>query len=440
MVNIGVLQRIILDFQASELPRLTKRDMAITPIANMSFAVVGARRAGKTFRTYQFIRELRDRGVALENICRIQFHDPRLRTLSAVDLTQIDTAYFALFPDKRGREEVFFVFDEIHRVEGWEDYILYLLDGGMNKVLITGSTSKLLKGEVASGLRGKNFSRELLPFSFSEFARHYHVKPDTVSSAGVSNLLKLFQRYLRQGGFPGLLELDAGLHRDLLESYWDTMVLRDIIEAHPRDNINIVAFSRFAHALLARVSCPVTVNKIIVNLRKDGVRFSAETLYRYLHYLQEAYMLFSVEFFSTSEKVRSQNYRKVYAVDWALADAVVPAEGVDLTRQFENMVYLELRRRGYGLSYYRTRQGHEVDFVAVQKRGRSTARELYQACYTLDEPDVRQRELRAIIQTANYLKATRSRIITFNSEETITVEGVSVEVVPAWKWLLGSPS
>lgn len=435
-MNIEVLQRIILDFQKSELPPLTARDMEVTPVANMSFAVVGPRRAGKTFRTYQYIGELLKSGLARENICRIQFHDPRLRTLTAADLPLIDTAYFALFPEKRGRDTVFFVFDEIHRIDGWEDYILYLLDGRKHKVLITGSTSKLLKGAIASGLRGKNFSRELLPFSFAEFARHYRVEADTVSSGGVGRLIKLLQRYIRQGGFPGLLDLAPELHRDLLESYWDTMVLRDIIEAHPRDNINIAAFARFSQALLARIACPVTVNKIIVNLRQDGVRFSAETLYRYLHYLQEAYMLFAVEFFAKSEKVRSQNYRKVYAVDWALADAIVPAEGVDPTRQFENLIYLELRRRGYGISYYRTRQGYEVDFVAVRKRARTTSRELFQVCYTLEDPDVRRRELRALALSARHLKADRCRIITFNNEETIACDGVSVDVVPAWKWLL----
>jgi uncharacterized protein len=439
-MNIEVLQRIILDFQKSEFPPLTRRDLEITPIANMSFAVVGSRRAGKTFRTYQYASELIERGVARENICRIQFHDPRLRTLSVDDLTQIDTAYFALYPEKQGKEDIFFIFDEIHRIEGWEDYVLHLLDGHRNKVLITGSTSKLLKGDIASGLRGKNFSRELLPFSFDEFARHYEVEPDTVSTGGATRLIKLLQRYIRQGGFPGLLDLPPELHRDLLESYWDTMVLRDIIEAHPDDNINIVAFSRFSHALLSRTSCPVTINKIIVNLRRDGVRFSAETLYRYMHYLQEAYMLFSVEFFSSSEKVRSQNYRKVYAVDWALADAIVPAEGVDPTRQFENLIYLELRRRGYKISYYRTRQGHEVDFVAVRKRGRSSDRELYQVCYAMDTASVRERELRAIPPAAAHLKTTRNCIITFNSEETTNIDGVTVEVIPAWKWLLSASS
>ena len=108
-MNIEVLQRIILDFQKSERPPLTRRDLEITPIANMSFAVVGSRRCGKTFRTYQYASELIERGVARENICRIQFHDPRLRTLSVDDLPQIDTAYFALYPEKQGKEDIFFI-------------------------------------------------------------------------------------------------------------------------------------------------------------------------------------------------------------------------------------------------------------------------------------------------------------------------------------------
>ncbi len=89
------------------------------------------------------------------------------------------------------------------------------------------------------------------------------------------------------------------------------------------------------------------------------------------------------------------------------------------------------------ISYYRTRQGYEVDFVAVRKRGRSSDRELDQVCYALDDPSVRERELRAIAPAAVHLKSTRNCIITFNSEETTDIDGVAVEVIPAWKWLLG---
>ncbi len=435
-MTIDVMQRIILDFQAAELPALTARELEITPIAGMSFTIVGARRVGKTFRTYQYLGELYEQGVPRQNICRVQFNDHRLQMLKAQDLDIVDRAYFALFPEKRGHEDIYFVFDEIHRIDGWENYVLYLLDTPGNHVLVAGSTSKLLTGEIASALRGKNFSRVLLPFSFREFARHYQVPEDIVTSAGTAKLIKLLQQYIRQGGFPGLLDLDSSLHRELLASYWDTMILRDIIEAHPNDNINIVSFRSFLHALLGRLACPVTINRIVNNLRADGVKFSAETLYKYLHYLREAYLLFTVEFYSKSEKVRAQNYRKVYAVDWALADAIVPAEGVHPTRQFENMIYIELWRRGYDVSYYRTRQGHEVDFVATRNRAGSDDVELYQVCYVMDTPEVKERELRAIAKTAAHLETEANTIVTFNEQESVTFDGVAIEIVPAWKWLL----
>lgn len=435
-MDIATIQTLIADSQAVQLPELTNRDMPVTPIPNMSFAIVGARRCGKTFRTYQYMQDLHERGVSPKNVCRMQFNDHRLRTLAAEDLSIVDQAYFSLFPEKRGYEDVYFIFDEIHRIDGWEDYVLHLLEQPKFSVLITGSTSKLLTGKIASALRGKNFSRELMPFSFREFARHYGIESDTVSSLGKAQLLKTLQRYIQQGGFPGLLNIEPHLHTELLTSYWDTMILRDIIEAHPEDNINIVSFTRFLYALLARTACPVTINRIATNLKQDGVKFSAETLYRYMHYLQEAYLLFPVEFFSSSEKVRGQNYRKVYAVDWALADAVVPAQGVNPTRQFENIVYLELRRRGYAVSYYRTRQGHEVDFVVTDRKDSEKPRHLFQVCYTLSDPEVRERELRALSKAARHLEVDSCRVITLNSEENVTHDGIEIRIQPAWKWLL----
>ena len=127
-MDIASIQTLIADSQAAQIPGLTKRDLAVTPIANMSFAIVGARRCGKTFRTYQYMQELFEKGVPRNNICRVQFNDHRLRKLTAEELGIIDQAYFSLFPEKRGSEDVYFIFDEIHRIEGWEDYILYLLE------------------------------------------------------------------------------------------------------------------------------------------------------------------------------------------------------------------------------------------------------------------------------------------------------------------------
>lgn len=433
---LSVLQRVIGDFHARPLPALTPRDTPLRFVRDMSLSIVGARRSGKTYRTYQFVRDHMADGGRIENICRIQFNDHRLSGVTRADLSSIDEAYYALYPEKRGREKVVFVFDEIHRIEGWEDYVLHLLDEPTHRVLITGSTAHLLRGEIASSLRGKNLPAVLYPFSFREFARHYGVPPDTVTSRGQAHLRKLLQRYLRQGGFPGLLDAEERLHVEILQTYWDAMVLRDIIEAHPRANIPIAVFSHFAQALVARTACPFTVRAMVGGMRAAGLSFTAETIYHYLRYLEEAFMVFAVPIFSASEKVRNRNYHKVYAIDWALANALAPGEGVDATRQLENMVYVELRRRGWEVAYFRTRQGWEIDFVATRKAAARSRRMLVQVAYSVRDPEVRERELRGLPESARHLRADRAIVVTLNDEQLIDLAGTRIEVLPAWRWLI----
>lgn len=435
-MNLATLQRIISDFHIRPLPRLTARDKPVSFVRDMSLSIVGARRSGKTYRTYQFVKDHLEQGGRIENICRVQFNDHRLSDLKRANLSSVDEAFYALYPDKRGREEVIFIFDEIHRIEGWEDYVLQLLDEPTHRVLITGSTSRLLSGEIASSLRGKNMPVTLYPFSFREFLSHYGVAPDGVTSRGQGHLRKQFGRYLKQGGFPGLLDAEERLHIDLLQTYWDTMVLRDIIEAHPEANIPIAVFSHFAQALVARTACPFTVRAMVGGMREAGLSFTAETIYTYLHYLEEAFMVFTVPIFSPSEKVRQRNYHKVYAIDWALAQAIASADGVDASRQLENVVYLELRRRGLAVSYFRTRQGWEIDFVAVSKADRTRPPMICQVAYSVRDKEVRERELRGVVETARYLGVKCVTVVTFNDEDHVVMDDIDVNIVPAWKWLL----
>lgn len=434
-MKLEEFKRIILDFQEKPLPELTLRSREVSFVKNMSTAIIGARRSGKTYRTYQFIQECQEKGVKKENFCRIQFNDHRIRGIKLAELSQIHEAYYALFPEKLGTEEVYFIFDEIHRVNGWEDYILHLLEERTHRVIITGSTSKLMTGDIASALRGKNFPCELFPFSFLEFIRHYDIPRDMRTTKGQAHLRKAFMKYLTQGGFPGLLDAQETQHIELLQTYWDTMVLRDIIEAHPQDNINITTFNYFAEALISRIGCPMTIRKIGQHLEEEALPFSAETLYRYLAYLEEAFMVFTLSIYSKSEKIRARNYRKVYAIDWALANAVAIGEGVDDMRKLENIVFIELKRRGYNVSYYLTRSGYEIDFVAIKKKKRNVQK-LIQVCYSLNKDEVRNRELRGLSETSKFLKIKECLIITLNDEEMLVHDELKIRIVPIWKWLL----
>ncbi|MCK5154396.1 MAG: ATP-binding protein [Spirochaetales bacterium] len=431
MIN-DFLKQIIVDYQENKKHSLTKRDLSITFIPQMAIGIVGARRTGKTFRTHQMVNELPNH-IEIENICRIQFNDHRLIKIPANELHIIDKTYYSLYPEKKGEEQVYFIFDEIHRIPGWEDYILYLLETQTHRIIITGSTASLQRGDYASQLRGKLFPLELLPFSFKEFLRHYKIDRKSISSKGQSLLENYFQRYITQGGFPGLLDIPQEIHDDLLVSYWDTMLLRDIIEAHPEAKINISVLRYFADSLISRIACPMTTTKISESMKKINFSFSIETLYKYLSYLSDAFMIRTVEFYSESQKIRARNYKKVYCIDWALASAVSRGAGVDKTRALENIVYIELCRRGYKISYYKTREGHEIDFVAQDKSG---SIEIYQVSYSLEKEDVQKRESRAIEVSVNFLKAQKATIITVYEEYLLKGEKIDISVVPAWKWLL----
>lgn len=436
-MHLDLLKQIILDEQELPLPALTERDLNLTFVPEMSLSIVGARRCGKSYRTLQYVKSLLAAGVQRENICRILFNDHRLVTVPASELHCIDNAYYSLYPGKRRREEVVFIFDEIHRIEGWEDYVLYLLSEPTHKVLVTGSTSKLLTGHIASALRGKNFPAKLWPFSFAEFIRHHGVEPDVISTGGQARLRNMLATYIQQGGFPGLLNTPETEHRRLLQTYWETMVLRDVIEAHPEAKINILAFNSLVDELISRVGCPMSIKSILQAMAERGIHCSSNSLYLYLDYMREAFMLETAEFYSPSTRVRNRNYRKVYCVDWALAHAVAPGIGIDLTRRLENMVYVELRRRGYAVSYYRTRNGHEVDFVATPASGGAPT--LIQVAWALDKAEVRTREIRALRASAEFLAATNVLIVTNDEQMVLDTDGAPIPVIPVWKWLLSSP-
>ena len=429
---IEAIKRTIIDYQEKNLPELTPRDLKLRFIPNMAIGISGIRRGGKTFRTHQLAKEIAGQGK-IKNICRIQFNDHRFINIASDELSVIDDAYYSIYPEKREKEEVFFIFDEIHRIEGWENYILYLLETTTHRIIITGSTAALLRGEFESSLRGKLFPTELLPFSFGEYLRHHNIKTDMISSSGRTFLMNSFDKYAEIGGFPGIYDIEPEIREDLLRTYWDTMLLRDVIEANNSEKIDAVLLRSFCNSLISRIGCPMTINKIATNLKNSGFRFSSEKIYKYLKFVTDAYMIQTIEFFSESEKIRSKNYKKVYGIDWALAKAVSFGTGVDDTRLFENMIFIELKRRTQKISYYRTREGYEVDFVVNKDR---KGIELIQVSFNIDNPSVLKREIRALTTSSDYLNATKLTIITLNDEKTIEIEGKHINIIPAWKWFL----
>jgi len=432
-LQADIFQSIISDFQARSLPRLTIRELPLPFTPFHATAVVGVRRSGKTFRTYQAISEQCAAGIRPEAVCRVQFNDERLRGLSAADLSLVDRALYALHPHLLAEQlPVLFILDEIQHIDGWESFILRLLDDERHRVLVTGSTSHLLTGAIASQLRGKVLPRVMHCFSFREFLQRLGIAADTISSVGQAQLRHAFAGFLKQGGFPGLFSLDEMYHIETLQTYWATMLMRDVVETHPHDDISIDSLKYFAHSVMSRIGSPTSVQRIGQDMNALGHRFTAETLYKYLRYLNEAFILHQVSVFSESERIRSRNYKKIYAEDWGLAQAISPLGTLTHSRLFENMIFVELMRRGYDVSYARTRENQEIDFYARRASGDSC---LVQVCYDLHAGN-EEREVAPLASAAAYYGVKNTYVVTADQQRVIEIGDVAVQVQPAWKWLL----
>jgi uncharacterized protein len=170
-----VIDRLIADFQERELPRVTRRDLSLPGLPGKADVVVGMRRSGKTWFVYQQIADRLASGIDRERLLYLNFEDERLLPLTAADLSRIPEAFYRRSPANR-EQLCWFFFDEIQNAPGWETFIRRLLETEKVALVLTGSSARLLSREIATSLRGRSLSTEILPFSFAETLRHQGVE------------------------------------------------------------------------------------------------------------------------------------------------------------------------------------------------------------------------------------------------------------------------
>lgn len=428
-----LIDALIADFAERDLPRVTPRSLTLPGLPGKADVVVGMRRSGKTYFLYQKIQERLAGGTDRGRILYLNFEDERLLPLAASDLTRIPEAFFRRFPSSR-EQLCWFFFDEIQNVPGWETFIRRLLDTEKVALVLTGSSARLLSREIASSLRGRSLSTEILPFSFAESLRHAGVPlPESwPPGARARSLLEhRLEQYLETGGFPEVQSIPKELRLRVLQEYIDVVIFRDVVERHGVDNLPALRY--LEKRLLASPAGRFSVSKLFNDLKSQGLRVGKDTLYEYLAHLEDSFLLFTMPVASSSARVRQVNPRKCYPVDPALSSAVSFRASGDLGHLLETAVYLELRRRGRRLAYVTTRSGYEVDFLAEDFEG---SRELVQVCADLESPETRQRELRAVEEGIEETSCDRATVVTLREEGTLQVGGRPVRIVPAWRWLL----
>lgn len=419
-----LIKRIILENQEL-IPSypLVKRNMTFGEDAR--YVLLGLRRAGKSYLLYQDIQtRLNSKRNAPEDILYFNFEDERLDFAAASELGIVIDSYQELYP---GRKPVVYL-DEIQNVDGWEKFARRLADTGY-RVMITGSNAKMLSLEVAGQLGGRYIPREVFPFSFREYLRYLSVEIDSnwsLNPSVSSKVSKAFDDFFYEGGIAESFRSPD--KREYLNSLYQKILLGDIVQRHGIRNVRVLRL--LVRKLADSVMQPSSLSRLQHIVESSGDSISLPVLKDYLGYLQDAYLFFSVPNFASSSSERI-TVQKRYLADQGLLGLFL-YEGE--TKLLENIVAIELNRLYHNtedetLLYYYSRNA-EVDFVVP------SAKLAIQVSYNLNGADTYDREVGSLLRFLKANPGYQASIVTRDSEQRIETEGVAIDVVPVWKWLL----
>lgn len=381
--------------------------------------VLGPRRAGKSVFSLML---LKDRPFIYFN-----FDDEIVSSMDGLSTDELMTELHAAY----GKVKTI-LFDEIQNLPNWELFTNRLHRAGYNLVL-TGSNAQLLSKELATHLTGRHIPIEILPFNFDEFlrAKKFVIHQEYISLPQQRGaLLNLMENYLVQGGFPDVT-VNRIEPRDYLGVLLDALLFKDVVKRHR------VKFStqigNLAIHLINNFSNLYTVRKLLKALNLK----SATTVEKYIAYLDEAYLVFSLLRYSPKSVERIKSPRKVYVVDNGFILAKALQHSPNHGKLMENLVFTELVKRGYQtnrtLFYYKTRNDREIDFVL--KDGLKVT-ELVQVCYELTSADVVEREVKALVEAGKELKVAKLSVLTWNEKREVTKDQLTIQFIPLWEWLL----
>jgi predicted AAA+ superfamily ATPase len=430
---LPILRQKILDSLAQPIPTITRRDLRIPAIPGKAIAVTGMRRTGKTTFLWQVLSDRVAAGLPREAALLFDFDDERLAGMGADGLTALVEQYYELHPQWRDSRRVTLLFDEIQLVPGWERFARRLLDSEKVELFLSGSSARMLSREIASSMRGRAMEARMFPFSFRESLRHQGREPasaDRLPKAGLSSLRKALRDYLVLGGFPEAQGAQTLDRLDLLRGYVDATLLRDVIEryavSHP------LVLRHLTRQLLGNAAGQFSVNRYYNQLKSQGIPVSKDTLHAYLAYLEDAFLVHGVWLAADSERRRMSNPRKFYPADPGLIPIFERSGRPQPGKALETVVLVELLRRGCEVTYVRSAEGFEVDFLTRRPEG---MQELVQVCAELDDPATREREVRALLAAAKEHPRARQVLITLTPDSARDVPP-SIRVHDASRWLL----
>jgi predicted AAA+ superfamily ATPase len=380
--------------------------------------LTGARRTGKSTIAYQMIQNLLESKVNPDAVLFINLDEPLFQSKSKdpVFLTELIESYLALNqPDK-----LYLFIDEVQNYNYWVQTIKTMFDTAKNiKFILTGSTSTLLKKETSTRLSGRYFSVTVYPLSFSEYLTFIDIrKPTTIEK------YQYFNNYLEFGAYPRVvLENDNELKHEILQNYFQTIYLKDII--YPNNLRNNKDVFDLLYFIISNIAKPFSYSNIAKTL---GI--SPETVKEYLQFAEDSYLVYTLTKFDHSVKKQLANPKKIYCIDTGLVNSISFKFSHDRGRLLENLVYMTLNKQNREIYYHKGRS--ECDFIIKDNLKITGA---IQVTLSLEDEKTKKRELRGLMEAMIAHNLQEGLIITEKESGKLKIDDREIQIKPVYEWL-----
>ena len=421
-MNHNILKQVIFDqIEIIQSAEIIERDYDFEK--NVNYILVGLRRAGKSTLLYKIARELIEAGCDWSQIIYVNFEDDRLLEFSKDDFNDIvETAY-----ELTDAKEIYYFFDEIQIIDGWEHFARRMADQKKH-VYITGSNAKMHSSEMEKALGGRYLSKMIMPFSLSESLDYKEIAHDEKALLTTSKVAKVrrgCREYILSGGFPEAQLLSN--KREYIKSVYEKVLLGDIIE---REKVNNkMALRLMIKKIAETVMHEISFNTLAGNVKATGIKTSTDSMIDYVSYAENAYLLFRNRNY-VSKFAEKESTPRFYFFDNGILSLFLVDKPSAL---LENAVAVYLKRRFDEEVYYfkSTQTGIDIDFFIPEEDC------AIQVAYSLETAE--DRETKSLISFAEKTKGIRRLIIVTNEEErTITKDGLTIEVIPVYKFIMGA--
>lgn len=380
---------------------------------NIIKIVTGIRRCGKSTLLLQFKDWLIEHGISESQIILINFED-----LEYEDLTDYKSLYKYIKDRVKKNIKTYIFLDEIQNVDKFPKVLDSLQLNKDVDLYVTGSNAYMLSSEIATLISGRYIQIEMLPLSFKEYC---------IAKGGFEDRITRYTEYLLSSSFPYALKLDynPNIIRDYLESIYNTIVIKDIMNRKQiTDSMMLQSVLKF---IFDNVGNPFSTKKIADTMTSNGRKIDSKTVEKYLIALKESYIIYQAKRYDIKGKQYLKTLDKYYVVDIGLRYMLLGKKSMDAGHILENVVYLELLRRGYDV-YIGKVDSFEVDFVAQNEDGNH----YYQVVLTVRDEATLYREIRPLqMLSDDYPKV----MLTLDDDPARDIEGI--KIINARDWLLG---